>query len=109
MSGLTYDQLAQVYELRHGLDKPTPWKIIARLYPTSTARGIRKTIERLQREGLKRGHTGEKTVGRPRTISDSDLAAVAKARRAGFSWHAIAARMGVSANTLISRWHRSRA
>ena len=58
--GLHIEDLAAIYELRHGYDKPTRWKLIAREYGRS-ASALQKAMRRLECSGIDRcaAHTDQ--------------------------------------------------
>lgn len=105
MRGLSYEQLAEVYELRHGIDPPMPWKVIARKFKT-TQDALWRAINKLEVKGLNRDANGRKAAGRVTRISDADLRLIDKARKSGFEWSSIAARMGLNESTVLQRWRR---
>ena len=105
MKGLDYDQLAAAYELRHGYDKPTPWKHIANHYGVTVA-ALCTAIARIERSGLNRDANGKKPLSRVTHISDIDLALIANARKAGNTWPSIASAMGLPVGTVQSRYSR---
>lgn len=105
MRGLSYDELAAVYELRHGFEKPTPWKRIAQAYGVTWV-SLYSAIKRLERDGLHRDANGEKILGRATEISDDMLAEVHRARRAGNRWPQIAAALGKKVGTVQCRYWR---
>lgn len=105
MRGLTYEELAAVYELRNGYDKPTPWKRIALAYGV-TWTSLYSAIKRLERDGMHRDANGEKILGRATQISNDMLEQVHKARRAGNHWPEIAAALGMKRGTVQCRYWR---
>lgn len=105
MRGLTYEELAAVYELRHGFDTPTPWKWIAREYGV-TRDALFSAIKRLERNGLNRDINGKKPTTRPSMLSQDMLEQVHKARRAGNSWPSVAEALGVKLGTVQGRYWR---
>lgn len=105
MRGLTYEELAAAYEMRHGYDKPTPWKYIAREFGV-TVTSLYSAIQRLQRDGLNRDADGNKPLTHASRISSDMLEQVHKARRAGNHWPEIAAALGMKRGTVQCRYWR---
>ena len=108
MRGLSYEQLAAAYELRHGFDQPTPWKWIAREYGV-TVHAMCNAIGRLEREGLNRDANGMKPLSRVTAIPDWQLAQAEQLRDQGKSWPVIAGVLGLPVGTVQSRYWRWRA
>lgn len=110
MRGLDYETLAAAYELRHGYDKPTPWKRIAAMYGV-TVNALYRAIQRLERDGLNRDANGNKPLSRVTAVSETQLQQIAVARKAGNPWPVIAAALGLPRGTVqsrYSRWMRTR-
>lgn len=105
--GLSYEDLAAAYELRHGYDKPTPWKWIAREYGVS-ADALQKAIHKLERNGLNRDANGAKPRSRVTQISSVMLNDIKDARDNGMSWPAIAYTLKLPEGTVKSRYWRWR-
>lgn len=105
MSGLSYEELAAVYELRNGYDSPTQWKRIAQAYGV-TWQSLYAAIKRLESGGLNRDADGEKPLGRVTEISTESLEQIEKAIQAGNSWPKIADALGVKTGTVKSRYRR---
>lgn len=103
--GLSYEELAAVYELRNGYDKPTPWKWIAREYGVTWV-SLYSAIKRLERGGLNRDADGNKPLTHASRISQDMLEQVHKARRAGNRWPEIAAALGLKVGTVQCRYWR---
>jgi hypothetical protein len=103
--GLDYETLAAAYELRHGYDEPTPWKRIALHYGT-TVHALCAAIKRLERDGLNRDANGLKPLSRVTAISEAQLKEITVARKAGNTWPAIAAALGLPTGTVQCRYHR---
>lgn len=105
--GLSYEDLAAAYELRHGYDKPTPWKWIAREYGLS-ADALQKAIHKLEHNGLNRDANGAKPRSRVTQISSVMLNDIKEARDSGMSWPAIAYTLKMPEGTVKSRYWRWR-
>lgn len=105
MRGLDYETLAAAYELRHGYDKPTPWKRIAIHYGT-TVHALCSAIKRLERNGLNRDADGRKPLSRVTAVSEAQLQEIAMVRKAGLPWSTIAAALGLPRGTVQSRYSR---
>lgn len=107
MRGLSYDELAAAYVMRHGYATPTPWKRIAREFGV-TANALRLAIYRLERNGLNLDANGDKPLSRVTKISNAQIELIDAERKDGNSWVAIARAIGVSVDTLKSRYRRSK-
>lgn len=105
MRGLTYEELAAAYEMRHGYETKTPWKYIARELGV-TVTSLYSAIQRLQRDGLNRDADGNKPLTHASRISSDMLEQVHKSRRAGNSWPKIAAALGIKVGTVQCRYWR---
>lgn len=103
---LDYPTLAAAYVMRHGYDKPTPWKRIARELGV-LAKTLRQAIYAVERDGMRPDANGQRVGHRPGCISNDQLRRVRKARKAGYSWVTIAQTMGVKVDTLKARWRRA--
>ena len=104
---LTIEELASAYEMRHGYDRPTPWKYIAKALGVG-AGALFSAIKRLERTGVRRDANGRKPLSRPTRISDAQLLEIDFARRAGNTWPQIADALGLPVGTVQSRYSRWR-
>lgn len=105
MSGLTYEELAAAYEMRHGFEKKIAWRRISNEFGI-TRDALFSAIKRLERNGLNRDINGKKPTTRPSALSQDMLEQVHKARRAGNSWPSIAEALGVKLGTVQGRYWR---
>lgn len=110
MRGLSYEELAAAYELRHGFDTPTPWKRIASGYGTEWGPLV-SAIRRLERNGLNRDADGNKPMNRKTRISTDMLEQVHKFRMARNRWDDIAFALGLPIRAVqvnYYRWRKAR-
>lgn len=105
MRGLSYEELAAAYELRHGFERPTPWKRIAREYGV-TVHALCNALRRLELGGLNRNANGEKPLSRVTEISDQHLNQIDALRDQGKSWPVIAGILDLPVGTVKSRHWR---
>lgn len=103
---LSYPDLAAAYVMRHGGERPTAWKRIARHFGV-LPRTLRQAIYAVERDGLHPDANGARVGHRPTLISDDQLRRIGKARKAGYPWPTIAAAMGLPLETVKARWRRA--
>ena len=110
MRGLTYEELAAAYEMRHGYETKTPWKYIARELGVGW-QSLYSAIKRLERKGLNRDADGNKRLNRVTMLSSDMLEQVHNARKARNRWVDIAAVLELPLSTVrdcYCRWLKAK-